>query len=137
MVELAGSFMSLINLLELPNGVYRVEKNKITRMQGINPLDNEKMLVFFLNKRCIHCLALTPEIEGLIKYLDRERKKTTIVLVLCDWFTEECKDENAKKLFEEYNVDSTPTILLLEKKGDYIDKMYIEAYGLHEIRSLL
>ena len=130
--------MQLFNLIELKNGVYRVEENRITRLKNAKLLDNEKVLMFFLNKRCIHCLALVPEIEGLIKHLGKKEKQTPIILVVCDWFSEECSEENAKKLFKEYEIESTPTILLLVKNPDgFVDKIYVDASSLHTVRKLL
>ena len=64
-----------------------------------------------------------PEINGLIKILEGKNKR--FYIVVCDWFEEECESQVAVKEFKKFNVDSTPTIMLVELKNNKLDKIYI------------
>lgn len=111
-------------LSEMKHGVYLVKPGEeIEMVDGIELKENEKTLIFFLNKKCRHCIALMPEINGLIKILEGKNKH--FYIVVCDWFDEECDSPKAVKEFKRFNVDSTPTILIVELKDGKIDRTYI------------
>jgi hypothetical protein len=54
----------------------------------------------------------------------RRIPRTTLIVVLCDWFAKLCTSEYAKKLFEVFDVHISPTVFFMIRENGKITRMF-------------
>ncbi len=102
-----------------PNGIYVYDAKKrvwnVLRRDGesfkLGELGKGLYLVYFDNLYCPACRSQDHHIYKLVmKY--GGRSDIFFVIVVCDWFANNCNSEAASKTFKEYNVSASPTIIV-------------------------
>jgi len=102
-----------------PNGVYVYDSKKrvwsILRREGepfrIGELGKGVYIVYFDNLYCPACRSQDHHIYKLVTRYG-SRGDIFFVIVVCDWFADNCNSEAASKTFREYKVTASPTIIV-------------------------
>lgn len=102
-----------------PNAIYVFDGRRrvwnILRKAGepfrLGELGNGLYIVYFDNLYCPACRSQDHHIYKLVlKY--GSRGDVFFVIVVCDWFADNCKSEAASKTFREYKVTASPTLII-------------------------
>lgn len=119
----------------IENGIYIWKGDGYTRLD----IDNEEKLfstpgyylIYFHNNSCPSCRRFYPLLESMIKNSVKELVEILHIRVVCDWFTSNCSDNTAKRLFAVFNVYSTPKLLLVkvDHRSRYVLSDIIEELG--------
>lgn len=102
----------------MKEGVYRYDNSDWVPDKP--KFDTGIHIVYFGNNKCGACRMFDPFWELAVRKTDDE--KMNFWIVRCTWFEINCDDELAKKLFEEYDISSSPTIMII-KDGKILDKI--------------
>lgn len=106
----------------IPNGVY-VWDYSATSFKPLSlgsapyePRGAGYHLIYFHNNLCPHCRDFYPKWISYLRAHNSElgKRNLTIVEVVCNWFTDDCKDPSARDAFLRYKVQVSPAILLLK-----------------------
>ncbi len=104
-----------------PNGVYVFDHKRrvwsILRKEGepfrLGELGKGLYIVYFDNLYCPACRSQDHHIYKLVlKYGNRD--DVFFVIVVCDWFADNCKSEAASRTFREYKVSASPTLMIVK-----------------------
>jgi len=114
-----------------------IENDKYKDVSNANRRNKEAVLYFFFADWCPHCRKAKPEWYAFKNEYDKEDKLVNGYRVVCkgidctkdihqDAGTEEgpeCDDQckNVKKLVAQYQIDSYPTVKLIDSNGEIID----------------
>ena len=116
-----------------PHGVYVFDRKdsrwKLLRDKGelfkLGELGEGIYLVYFDNLLCPACRSQDVHWQKIVeKYKDSS--EFHFVLILCDWFYDNCSSEAASKSFKEYGVSASPTILVARVSKDGKVEEYLE-----------
>ncbi|MCR8453657.1 MAG: thioredoxin family protein [Crenarchaeota archaeon] len=95
---------------EKPDGLYLyengawIQKSQEDFTEGVH-------IVYFNNKECFACLLFNATWNKFVELTNSSNLK--FWTVICSWFAKKCSDDRAKWLFENYQVKSSPTILII------------------------
>ena len=115
----------------MPHGIYYYDHDRkewlLLRREG-NPLKPGELgdglyIIYFYNLMCGACRAFTPQWMVFAETMANKLGNTIPVVVLCDWFSSMCDSKAAGSTFNEFDVDSTPTVVIVKvKEGSIVDK---------------
>ena len=77
-------------------------------------------VVYFGNNKCGACRLFDYLWELAVKRWREDN--VDFWIVRCDWFDHECSDKTAKKLFREYKINASPTLIII-RDGKIIDRI--------------
>ncbi len=100
-----------------------------------NVLSDGLYVVYFDNTECNACRRYDGIWFPIIESYSREFPYT-YVIVLCGWFSNECKSKKASHLFDKFKIKASPTTLFLYVKNGKV--IYDERYeGVLEHKDLI
>lgn len=70
-------------------------------------------LLYFGNTKCAACTVFNVYWNLLADKVSKGKVDLRLVAVICGWFAGECSSEDAKRLFREYKVNASPTLVFL------------------------
>jgi hypothetical protein len=115
-----------------PHGIYVydkvIRKWILLKSDGewFEPKENGSYVIYFDNARCSACRKYDPHwFKYVNKYADI-LKGMKFLIILCNWFSRECKSTAASASFKFYDVHSSPTTMLIYVKDEKI--AYKEKY---------
>lgn len=98
--------------------VYQDGDWRLLRSEGgaftLGELGDGVYLVYFDNAYCPACRAQDPHFEEIVRWYKGRAK---FVVVLCNWFEEDCRSEAAAATFRKFQVKSSPTIVVARVEG--------------------
>ena len=107
-----------------------IENDKYKDVSNANRRNKEAILYFFYADWCPHCRKAKPEWNSFKQEYDNENKLINGYRVVCkgidctkDLHDDNCDTEctNVKKLVTQYQVDSYPTVKLINNDGETIE----------------
>jgi thiol-disulfide isomerase/thioredoxin len=107
-----------------------IENDKYKDVSNANRRNKEAILYFFYADWCPHCRKAKPEWNSFKQEYDNDNKLVNGYRVVCkgidctkDLHDDNCDDEcrNVKKLVTQYQVDSYPTVKLINSDGETIE----------------
>jgi len=110
------------------HGIYVYERNVgkwFYSEDETNVLSNGLYVVYFDNAECNACRRYDKVWFPVIESYGSEFPYT-YVIVLCGWFSNECRSKKASSLFNEFEIKASPTTLFLYIKNGKI--VYDERY---------
>ncbi|MDM7274958.1 MAG: thioredoxin family protein [Thermoprotei archaeon] len=116
-----------------PNGIYVYDSKgrvwKVLRAKGepfkLGELGDGLYMVYFDN---LYCPACRSQDHHIYKLVSRYGGKPNLffVVILCDWFADNCASEAASRTFREFKVSASPTILVASVRGSEISQERLE-----------
>ncbi len=115
----------------MPHGIYYYDYKRkdwlLLRKDGepLKPgeLGDGLYVIYFYNLMCGACRAFTPHWMVFAEVMAGKLDNVIPLVVLCDWFSSMCDSKAAGDTFNEFDVDSTPTVIMVKVKGgSIIDK---------------
>lgn len=106
-----------------PHGIYLYRGGKwvLLRDRGealeIGELGPGLYVVYFDNSLCPACRVQDSYWEKLVKKYG-SRESIYFLVVLCDWFSDNCFSEAASETFKKFKVSASPTLVIARVKGD-------------------
>ena len=90
--------------------------NNMTTVQKLTNNADKNSLLFFTGKWCSPCRIMKREVFADKKVTELVNAQVTPVLIDID-------DPNTKELVKHYQVNATPTTIIIDSKGKVIDKV--------------
>lgn len=122
-----GSFIAVYIVLQgqlgsidpskIPHGIYILRDDTFVPMNISGPFIPRGPGYYFLyfhNDLCPHCQAFYPKWISYLKSGGGVFRNITVVEIVCDWFTQQCRSDAAKATFSLYQVSASPTFLLIK-----------------------
>lgn len=122
-----------------PHGVYiydkREEKWLYSEEDRANIFSNGYYVVYFDNTECSACRKYDKIWFPIVENYSN-KFPYTFIIILCGWFSNECKSKKAASFFDEFKIKASPTTLFLYVKNGKI--VYDERYeGVLEYKDLI
>ncbi|MEZ0290114.1 MAG: hypothetical protein ABWJ42_03365 [Sulfolobales archaeon] len=117
---------------KIPNGVYvwDWDKKLFVRVNSSKsyylPDRDGYYLYYFHNNQCPHCQYFESKLQPYLRTLSDDsdlKNKLSVVLVVCNWFTLDCGDPLARNTFSAFNIQASPTFILIEITNGSVSKM--------------
>jgi len=101
-----------------PHGiyVYSVKSRSWVPASKSALLGDGVYVIYFDNARCGACRKFD---ESWFPFVEKAalEGRATFVVVLCDWFARSCSSDDARELFREFDVHTSPTVVFLRREG--------------------
>lgn len=114
-----------------PHGIYLYKDGKwvLLRDKGgaleLGELGPGVYAVYFDNALCPACRVQDMYWERLVKRLGSNHGIYFLV-VLCDWFADNCSSEAASESFKKFNISASPTLIIARVEGSSKDVETLE-----------
>lgn len=122
-----GSFIAAYIILQglsggvdpskIPHGVYILVNDTFVPLNISGPFVPREPGYYFLyfhNDLCPHCQAFYPKWMSFLKSGGGVFRNITVIEIVCDWFTQQCRSDSARATFSLYQVSASPTFLLIK-----------------------
>lgn len=112
-----------------PHGIYVYnKKDKLWDLVAVDggpfkPWKDGYWVIYFDNAKCPACRIYDFSWYVYVETIGRTMDDTEFAIILCDWFSRECRSEAAKKSFEEYDIHASPTTILMKVSKGKIEKI--------------
>ena len=122
-----------------PHGIYVYDKREgkwlYSEESKASIFSNGFYVVYFDNTECSACRKYDKTWFPIIENYGN-KFPYTFVIILCGWFSNECKSKNAASFFDEFKIKASPTTIFLYIKNGKI--IYDERYeGVLEYKDLI
>lgn len=122
------------------NGIYVYDPSKsswiLLRKDGdpfrIGELGDGTYVVYFDNLFCPACRIQDQHIYRLIVRKGNENS-SKFVIIMCNWFANNCSSSAAAKSFEAFKVSASPTILVAKVNGGSVKMERLEGVRKEEV----
>jgi len=113
-----------------PHGIYYYDVDRkqwvLVRQKGESLRLGEKgdglYVVYFNNAKCAACRAFTPQWDATLEMVTKKLGRIHAFVVLCDWFQGECSSEAAASSFREFDVSSSPTVVVARVSNGSVEE---------------